>query len=468
MPGATDPQATPVALTRRELRERERAAQAAVFAVGAGARDQPADAASTPIPAPAASRAEAAAPEPAAPQLAAPVSDATEAVVAGFAVPAGAADAPAGSALSDPIAEVLATLAAAEAGRIEAGQARSGRRAARAAAAPASVSETVAASRAADDLGADTPAPDSTVADLMGADSTAGGEHTSTGRPADGATAGHGAGNTAAGNTATSRVENHVADAGTHPAGRSSAKAAPRPSRRRRVAAKTLSITAMLFVGAIAVATSVPADALLTPQDVQAQAAVAATAKQSTSSEPAQRLDVTGTDNLAVQRDGYESSSVAEIAAATGIRMASDFTNDPNGTIQWPFAVGVHIGDRFGYRDCAGCSSDHRGQDFNPGNGAPIQAIADGVVRYVEDGEGSLGVHVIIDHMIDGQLVSSVYAHMQHGSVTVKEGDPVKVAQVIGKVGSTGMSTGPHLHFEIRLNGTEQVDPLPWLFANTN
>ena len=150
--------------------------------------------------------------------------------------------------------------------------------------------------------------------------------------------------------------------------------------------------------------------------------------------------------------------------------MEATFTNNPNGTIQWPFSVGVHIGDRFGYRDCAGCSSNHGGQDFNPGLGAPIQSIADGVVSYAEDGEGSLGVHMIIDHMIDGKLVSSVYAHMIHGSMLFKTGDVVTVGQVIGQVGNTGMSTGPHLHLDIRLGGKDgtKVDPLVWLYANTN
>nr|WP_237399296.1 M23 family metallopeptidase [Rathayibacter iranicus] len=140
--------------------------------------------------------------------------------------------------------------------------------------------------------------------------------------------------------------------------------------------------------------------------------------------------------------------------------------NDPNASIQWPFAVGVPVGDRFGYRNCAGCSVNHGGTDFNPGDGSPIQSIADGVVRTVIDGEGSLGVHVIVDHEIDGQLVSSVYAHMQHGSAAVHEGDPVKVGQLLGLVGTTGMSTGPHLHFEIRLDGVTKVDSYLWLKAN--
>ena len=236
----------------------------------------------------------------------------------------------------------------------------------------------------------------------------------------------------------------------------------------RRLATTGVTFVAMAFVALMAVSTSLPAEALLSSADVQAAARLST---QTSQVEPAQTLSMDGgTDTISITRDGFESKSIAEVAAASGIRMEATFTNNPNGTIQWPFAVGVHIGDRFGFRDCAGCSANHMGQDFNPGIGAPIQAIADGVVSFTEDGEGSLGVHMIIDHVIGGKVVSSVYAHMIHGSMLFKTGDVIKVGQVIGKVGNTGMSTGPHLHFEIRLGGKDglHVDPLVWLRANTN
>lgn len=246
-----------------------------------------------------------------------------------------------------------------------------------------------------------------------------------------------------------------------------STSTAPSSNRVRKLAAKGATIVAMAFVALMAVSTSLPAEALLSSSDVQASALAA---QRPTQTEPSQKLAVAGGDTISVKRDGYESSTIAQVAAASGIRMEATFTNDPSGTIQWPFAVGVHIGDQFGPRNCAGCSSNHQGQDFNPGVGAPIQAVADGVVSLAEDGEGSLGVHMIIDHMIDGKLVSSVYGHMIHGSMNFKVGDVVKVGQVIGKTGSTGMSTGPHLHFEIREGGKDgqHVDPLKWLYANTN
>jgi murein DD-endopeptidase MepM/ murein hydrolase activator NlpD len=237
--------------------------------------------------------------------------------------------------------------------------------------------------------------------------------------------------------------------------------------RARGFAAKGASVAVLAVVALMAVSTSLPAAALLSSADVQ----TAALALKSTKTLEGQKINVAGgADTLTVQRDGYEAKSIAEVAAASGIRLEATFTNNPNGTIQWPFAVGVHVGDEFGYRDCAGCSSNHGGQDFNPGIGAPIQSIADGVVSLAEDGEGSLGVHMMIDHVIDGKTVTSVYAHMIHGSMNFKTGDVVKVGEVIGKTGSTGMSTGPHLHFEIRLGGIDgtKVNPLVWLRENTN
>lgn len=253
------------------------------------------------------------------------------------------------------------------------------------------------------------------------------------------------------------------------PRSANAAFAGPAPARARRSGAKLTSLVAMGFAAMLAVATSVPSLSLLSSDDVQAMALTGTDSGR----EAGQTLDTSGDAIAATPQLGlesYKSQSIAEYAAAAGIRAEATFTNNPNGTIQWPFAVGVHIGDRFGYRDCAGCSSDHHGQDFNPGLGADIQAIADGVVSQSTDNGGSLGTVIMIDHVIDGQTVTSVYAHMIEGSRTVEIGDTVRVGQVIGETGNTGMSTGPHLHFEIRIGGINGtwVDPLEWLYANTN
>ena len=245
------------------------------------------------------------------------------------------------------------------------------------------------------------------------------------------------------------------------------ATAAAATPRKRRGGARVATVIAMSFAALLAVATSVPSLSLLTPADVQAMALESV----ATDGPDAQRVEITGgTLAASVDREGYKAQSIDEYAKAAGIRAEATFTNNPAGTIQWPFAVGVHIGDRFGYRDCYGCSSNHGGQDFNPGLGAEIQAIADGTVVVAENGGGSLGVVMMIDHEIDGQKVTSVYAHMEYDSMRFAVGDQVAVGDVIGTTGDTGMSTGPHLHFEIRLGGVDgmKVDPLVWLYENTN
>lgn len=107
---------------------------------------------------------------------------------------------------------------------------------------------------------------------------------------------------------------------------------------------------------------------------------------------------------------------------------------------------------------------DHQGTDYAGPDGTPIYAYADG--RVVDAGPATgFGNWIVIDHNIDGQIVSSVYGHMWDDGVGVQTGDEVKAGQEIGKIGSNGESSGPHLHFEIwpggRLAGGSPVDPAP-------
>ncbi|HAM27647.1 MAG TPA: hypothetical protein DCP11_13375 [Microbacteriaceae bacterium] len=221
----------------------------------------------------------------------------------------------------------------------------------------------------------------------------------------------------------------------------------------------------MLGAGALLVATSLPAMALQggSPADAVATSVVA--------QQPVRAQSLAVDSKVLVQsptRDAYTVVSLAQKIRVSYTHGSFDYTNDPNGTIQWPFPVAVPISSGFGPRvaPCSGCSSFHEGIDFTPGSGVGIGAIADGVVSLVSS-SGAYGNHVIIDHVINGQKVQSLYAHMQTGSVVVTVGQAVKVTQVIGKVGSTGESTGAHLHLEIHLDGTP-VDPFAWLKANAN
>lgn len=134
--------------------------------------------------------------------------------------------------------------------------------------------------------------------------------------------------------------------------------------------------------------------------------------------------------------------------------------------VQWPLPPSTPISDGYGYRSCAGCSAFHEGIDFTPGDRYPVQVIADGVVVESES-SGALGQHVIVQHVVAGQVVLSLYGHLTAGSDTVAVGDSVGRGDVIGLVGSTGQSTGPHLHFGIQVDGV-LIDPYPWLIAHAN
>ncbi|WP_183320693.1 M23 family metallopeptidase [Terrimesophilobacter mesophilus] len=157
-------------------------------------------------------------------------------------------------------------------------------------------------------------------------------------------------------------------------------------------------------------------------------------------------------------------SVVSSAAVATVDRDGYSVTAPP--PLRWPLDS-LKVASGFGPRaaPCSGCSTYHEGVDFDPGYGAKIHAIAAGVVvDTANPNYSTLGVYVVIRHTIDGKTVESVYGHMQVGSMPLKIGDKVKVGQVIGLVGSTGESTGPHLHFEILVNGAH-VNPLPWMHA---
>lgn len=136
--------------------------------------------------------------------------------------------------------------------------------------------------------------------------------------------------------------------------------------------------------------------------------------------------------------------------------------------VQWPLAADTTISSFFGYRSCEGCSTMHSGIDFTPGAGVPIEAIADGVVVGSSVADGSWGVHVTIEHDVDGVTYRSAYAHMQSGSMTLEIGDTVTRGQVIGLVGNTGQSYGAHLHFVIQTADGTFINPLPWMREHVN
>ena len=142
----------------------------------------------------------------------------------------------------------------------------------------------------------------------------------------------------------------------------------------------------------------------------------------------------------------------ANAAVTNAINSApSSTSSSPSSSgLIWP--VSGPITSPYGMR----WGSLHPGIDIGAGTGTPIKAAASGRV-IISGYSGGYGNLIVIDH---GNGIATAYAHQS--SLAASAGQQVGQGQVIGYVGSTGFSTGPHLHFEVRVNGTP-VDPLGYL-----
>ena len=130
----------------------------------------------------------------------------------------------------------------------------------------------------------------------------------------------------------------------------------------------------------------------------------------------------------------------------------------------WPLSSNWNnVTSKFGYRESPGGigSTNHKGIDISAPTGTPIYAIASGTVTLVQtpSQSGGGGNYTVIDH---GNNISSGYMHQSKFAAGIKVGVKVKKGQLIGYVGSTGNSTGPHLHLEISINGVKK-DPLNYI-----
>ncbi|MEA2829234.1 MAG: hypothetical protein QOG43_3673 [Actinomycetota bacterium] len=161
-----------------------------------------------------------------------------------------------------------------------------------------------------------------------------------------------------------------------------------------------------------------------------------------------------------------ESAAIAETLRQRAAARAAgpsaggaDLADLPASTGQFLYPVpGAPITSPYGYRihPIYGTSILHTGIDFGADSGTPIHAAADGVVASA----GSLGGYgnaTIIEH---GGGLATLYGHQS--AFLVSEGDRVTAGEVIGRVGCTGSCTGPHVHFEVRVDG-EPVDPMGYL-----
>ncbi len=279
----------------------------------------------------------------------------------------------------------------------------------------------------------------------------------------------------AASETLRARVSAPAACASVFEGAAASTAAAPvehvirrRPRALRKVVAAGASVGVMGLAGLLAVSMTLPSEAIAAVQGTQSIASaslvsdgtILAGGEEISEDEIQAFVASSDVENDSLAREGdYSAISLVDLAAEQGIRYSDSlYVNDPNAAIQWPFVVGVGMSSGYGQR----WGRLHAGIDLVPGEGAPIQAIAAGTVRIATESGGAYGVTVYIDHIIDGELVTSHYAHMQYGSLRVKAGDTVEVGDIVGLVGNTGRSYGAHLHFEIIINGST-TDPLPWM-----
>ena len=150
---------------------------------------------------------------------------------------------------------------------------------------------------------------------------------------------------------------------------------------------------------------------------------------------------------------------IAEIIRIEAEKAAAGNSDSPYaGSFTWPVPSSKRVTSDFGPRTSptAGASSDHKGIDIGASTGSDIVAAAPGKV-IVSRYSSSAGYYITIDH---GGGLYTVYMHCSQ--LIAQYGDYVAGGQVIAKVGSTGISTGPHLHFGVSLNGT-YVSPWGYL-----
>ena len=159
----------------------------------------------------------------------------------------------------------------------------------------------------------------------------------------------------------------------------------------------------------------------------------------------------------ALKKEEEELKAEADRLSAEIRRLTSANSTYVGGTFTWPCPASTYISSSFGNRLHPILKSwiFHTGVDIGCASGKDIVSAADGTVIMAQ-WYGGYGNCVMVDH---GGGIVTLYGHAS--SLCVSQGQSVKRGQVIAKVGSTGRSTGPHLHFEVRKNG-DYVDPMSY------
>ncbi len=159
---------------------------------------------------------------------------------------------------------------------------------------------------------------------------------------------------------------------------------------------------------------------------------------------------------------GVQVREAARAAAAASAAAAAAAASLDAGEISlsgWVRPAGGYISAVFGWSIGYG-SNYHKGTDLAGGCGNPIFAAASGTVTYAAQGwNGGYGNMILIDH---GNGVTTRYGHIVNGGILVSQGQQVGVGNQIARIGTTGNSTGCHLHYEVLVNGYN-VDPVPFM-----
>ena len=167
-------------------------------------------------------------------------------------------------------------------------------------------------------------------------------------------------------------------------------------------------------------------------------------------------------DGLHLTGEGYKlwHQEIQKQINASGTGGGAPEAEKSSNVFGWPLPGISKVSSKFGPRTppCPGASSMHGGIDIGAKSGTPIMCYAAGTVKQNVSGSKSAGNYIVIDH---GSGVVTRYLHMCEKS-PLAVGTQVAAGQEIGKVGNTGVGTGPHLHFEIHING-EKVDPLEYV-----
>ncbi len=172
-------------------------------------------------------------------------------------------------------------------------------------------------------------------------------------------------------------------------------------------------------------------------------------------------------DDIDSLKDKAEELEKAQKEYEEAIKKAQSMGSDQkhDGVFAWPCPGYYYVSSPYGYRNhpISGKYKFHKGIDIAGGGikGKPIVAASDGIVSIASYNSGGYGHYVMVNHGTgdDGKSYVTLYAHMTKYIVSV--GQYVKKGQTIGYVGTSGASTGYHLHFEIRANG-ETTDPLKY------